>query len=189
MTCRDSWIPADIRYTAKCLIIQCIFTFAIMQLLQKCLLKSLFHTGVHYWSICLPQSQHLSIILIFGACGREREREIASLVTGVCLTNVSFSIWLECADRSLYDIKAPRFVFNSNMPHPTAVCFDGTLTLTSACKHVVGVEVLNCELSPIYTSVSNLCRNLRRTWLAPLQSAGVRGRSVNWGLSWHSSRF
>ncbi len=25
------------------------------------------------------------------------------------------------------------------------VRFDGTLTLTSACKHVVGVEVLHCE--------------------------------------------
>ncbi len=68
---------------------------------------------------------------------------------------------------------------------PQPVCFGGTLTLTSTCKHVVGVEVLNCELSPIYTSASNLCRNLRRTWLAPLQSAGVRRRSVNWGLSWH----
>ncbi len=49
----------------KCLIIQCIFVFTIVQLLQKSL-----HTQhkpqqvVHYWSICLPQTQHLSVILI-----------------------------------------------------------------------------------------------------------------------------
>ncbi len=44
----------------KCLIIQCIFFFTIVQLLQKSLhtAQAWFHTGVH-WSI-----QHLSIILI-----------------------------------------------------------------------------------------------------------------------------
>ncbi len=50
----------------KCLIIQCIFVFTIVQLLQKSLhtAQAWFHTGVHYWSICLPQTQHLSIIWI-----------------------------------------------------------------------------------------------------------------------------
>ncbi len=157
------------------LIIQCIFTFAIMQLLQKCLLKSLFHTGVHYWSICLPQSQHLSIILIFGCLGGERERENCKLGTGVCLTNVSFSILdLNVQTDRCMTSKHRDLCSTQTCLIPQPICLNGTLTLTSACKHVVGVEVLNCELSPIYTSVSNLCRNLRRTWLAPLQSAGVR---------------
>ncbi len=42
----------------KCLIIQCIFVFTIVQLLQKSLhtAQAWIHTGVHYWSICLPQT-------------------------------------------------------------------------------------------------------------------------------------
>ncbi len=50
----------------KCLIIQCILLFTIVQLLQKSLhtTQAWFHTGVHYLSICLPQTQHLSIVLI-----------------------------------------------------------------------------------------------------------------------------
>ncbi len=57
------------KYTSispKCLIIQCIFVFTIVQFLQKSLhtAQAWFHTGVHYWSIRLPQTQHLSIILI-----------------------------------------------------------------------------------------------------------------------------
>ncbi len=53
-------------FSPKCLIIQCIFVFTIVQWLQKRLhtAQAWFHTGVHYWSICLPQTQHLSIILI-----------------------------------------------------------------------------------------------------------------------------
>ncbi len=51
----------------KCLIIPCILVFfTIVQLLQKSLhtAQAWFHTGVHYWSICLAQTQHVSIILI-----------------------------------------------------------------------------------------------------------------------------
>ncbi len=29
-----------------------------------CFYKQKIHTGVHYWSICLPQTHNLSIILI-----------------------------------------------------------------------------------------------------------------------------
>ncbi len=53
-------------FIPKCLIIHCIFVFTIMQLLHKSLhtAQAWFHTGVHYWYICSPQTQHLSIILI-----------------------------------------------------------------------------------------------------------------------------
>ncbi len=48
--------------------------------------------------------------------------------------------------------RSARSCFKSNTPHLTSwssepVRFDGTLTLTSACKHVVSVEVLHCEWS------------------------------------------
>ncbi len=115
------------------------------------------------------RSEEVFLVVGVGVGGlggeREREREKVQARRQECVRPKSlsrFDLKQQCAERSLYDIKAPRelqradgsTLRNSNHSRGTLmssstepVRFDSTLTLSSACKHVVGVEVLHCEWS------------------------------------------